>query len=187
MRSGERFHHVARFLHQVRQELCAYIRCRRTAPGGNSSGDFGASDTGSLGPRAARLSRSEPELAELIQIQIGAALSRFAGDTHCSGGPAVRNNCGSAVAIEVSSVSLPDRVLLDQDGAGAGRRVARAVAAFLLVYETGAKIARVARAQNHDCNTVCAVVFGLITLPSLARQSNEFPATHAPKNSPAGR
>jgi len=31
------------------------------------------------------------------------------------------------------------------------------------------------------------VVFGLITLPSLRRQSSEFPATHAPKNSPAGR
>jgi len=31
------------------------------APVVNSSGDFGASDTGSLGPRAARLSRSEPE------------------------------------------------------------------------------------------------------------------------------
>jgi len=43
------------------------------------------------------------------------------------------------VAIEISSVSLPDRGPLDQMGPSFADAVARAVVAFRLVYESGGK------------------------------------------------
>jgi hypothetical protein len=44
-----------------------------------------------------------------------------------------------AVAIEISSVSVPGRAPLDQMGPGLADGVARAVAAFRTIYESGGK------------------------------------------------
>ena len=79
------------------------------------------------------------KLAELIQIQMG---QRFRGSPETPGAVAVRQLrtiAAPAVAIEVSSVSLPDRTPLDQMAPLMADGVARAVAAFRTVYETGVK------------------------------------------------
>ncbi len=79
------------------------------------------------------------KLAELIQIQMA---QRFRGSPEIPAAAAVRQLrtiAAPAVAIEVSSVSLPDRALLDKMAPVLADGVARAVAAFRLVYETGAK------------------------------------------------
>ena len=79
------------------------------------------------------------KLAELIQIQMA---QRFRGSAEIPTAAAVRQLrtiAAPAVAIEVSSVSLPDRVLLDKMAPVLADGVARAVAAFRLVYEAGAK------------------------------------------------
>jgi N-acetylmuramoyl-L-alanine amidase len=79
------------------------------------------------------------KLAELIQIQMG---QRFRGSPETPAAVAVRQLrtvAAPAVAIEVSSVSLPDRTPLDQMAPLLADGVARAVAAFRTVYETGAR------------------------------------------------
>ena len=78
-------------------------------------------------------------LAELIQIQMA---QRFHGSSETPIEAPVRQlrTVGApAVAIEVSSVSLPDRTRLDQMGPGLADGVARAVAAFRTIYEMGGK------------------------------------------------
>jgi N-acetylmuramoyl-L-alanine amidase len=79
------------------------------------------------------------KLAELIQIQMA---QRFRGSAETPTVAAVRQLrtiAAPAVAIEVSSVSLPDRAPLDRMAPVLAEGVARAVAAFRLVYEAGAK------------------------------------------------
>jgi N-acetylmuramoyl-L-alanine amidase len=79
------------------------------------------------------------KLAELIQIQMG---QRFRGSPETPAAVAVRQLrtiAAPAVAIEVSSVSLPDRTPLDQMAPLLADGVARAVAAFRTVYETGVR------------------------------------------------
>ena len=79
------------------------------------------------------------KLAELIQIQLA---QRFGGSPEVPGVAAVRQLrtiAAPAVAVEVSSVSQPDRGPLDQMGPALADGVARAVAAFRLVYESGGK------------------------------------------------
>lgn len=78
-------------------------------------------------------------LAELIQIQMA---QRFRGSSETPFEAPVRQlrTVGApAVAIELSSVSLPDRARLDQMGPGLADGVARAVAAFRTIYESGGK------------------------------------------------
>jgi N-acetylmuramoyl-L-alanine amidase len=78
-------------------------------------------------------------LAELIQIQMA---QRFRGSSETPFEAPVRQlrTVGApAVAIEVSSVSLPDRTPLDQMGPGLADAVARAVAAFRTIYESGGR------------------------------------------------
>jgi N-acetylmuramoyl-L-alanine amidase len=82
---------------------------------------------------------SSRKLAELIQIQMA---QRFPGSPEAPMAAAVRQLrtvAAPAVAIEVSNVSLPDRAFLDQMAPVLADSVARAVAAFRLVYETGVK------------------------------------------------
>jgi len=82
---------------------------------------------------------SSRKLAELIQIQMA---QRFRGSPETPLTAAVRQLrtvAAPAVAIEVSSVSLPDRAPLDQMAPVLADGVARAVAAFRLVYEAGVK------------------------------------------------
>jgi N-acetylmuramoyl-L-alanine amidase len=78
-------------------------------------------------------------LAELIQIQMA---QRFRGSSETPFEAPVRQlrTVGApAVAIEVSSVSLTDRAPLDQMGPGLADGVARAVAAFRTIYESGGR------------------------------------------------
>jgi N-acetylmuramoyl-L-alanine amidase len=78
-------------------------------------------------------------LAELIQIQMA---QRFRGSSETPFEAPVRQlrTVGApAVAIEVSSVSVPGRAPLDQMGPGLADGVARAVAAFRTIYESGGK------------------------------------------------
>jgi N-acetylmuramoyl-L-alanine amidase len=78
-------------------------------------------------------------LAELIQIQMA---QRFRGSSETPFLAPVRQlrTVGApAVAIEVSSVSVPSRAPLDQMGPGLADGVARAVAAFRTIYESGGK------------------------------------------------
>jgi N-acetylmuramoyl-L-alanine amidase len=78
-------------------------------------------------------------LAELIQIQMA---QRFRGSPETPFEAPVRQlrTVGApAVAIEVSSVSVPDRSPLDQMGPGLADGVARAVAAFRTIYESGGR------------------------------------------------
>jgi N-acetylmuramoyl-L-alanine amidase len=79
------------------------------------------------------------KLAELIQIQMA---QRFRGSAETPATAAVRQLrtvAAPAVAIEISSVSLPNRATLDKMAPVLAEGVARAVAAFRLVYEAGAK------------------------------------------------
>ena len=78
-------------------------------------------------------------LAELIQIQMA---QRFRGSSDTPFEAPVRQlrTVGApAVAIEVSSVSVPGRAPLDQMGPSLADGVARAVAAFRTIYESGGK------------------------------------------------
>jgi N-acetylmuramoyl-L-alanine amidase len=78
-------------------------------------------------------------LAELIQIQMA---QRFHGSPETPLEAPVRQlrTVGApAVAIEVSSVSVPNRAPLDQMGPGLADGVARAVAAFRTIYESGGR------------------------------------------------
>lgn len=79
------------------------------------------------------------KLAELIQIQMA---QRFSGSPETPLTAPVRQLrtiAAPAVAVEVSSVSLPDRGPLDQMGPGLADGVARAVAAFRTIYQAGGK------------------------------------------------
>ena len=78
-------------------------------------------------------------LAELIQIQMA---QRFRGSSETPFEAPVRQlrTVGApAVAIEVSSVSVPSRAPLDQMGPGLADGVARAVVAFRTIYESGGR------------------------------------------------
>ncbi|HET6143386.1 MAG TPA: N-acetylmuramoyl-L-alanine amidase [Candidatus Acidoferrales bacterium] len=78
-------------------------------------------------------------LAELLQIQMA---QKFRGSSETPFEAAVRQlrTVGTpAVAIEVSSVSVPSRAPLDQMGPGLADGVARAVAAYKIIYESGGK------------------------------------------------
>jgi len=78
-------------------------------------------------------------LAELIQIQMA---QRFRGSSETPFEAPVRQLrtvAAPAVAIEISSVSAPDRTPLDQMGPGLADGIARAVAAFRMIYESGGK------------------------------------------------
>jgi N-acetylmuramoyl-L-alanine amidase len=78
-------------------------------------------------------------LAELIQIQMA---QRFRGSSETPFEAPVRQlrTVGApAVAIEISSVSVPNRASLDQMGPGLADGVARAVAAFRTIYESGGR------------------------------------------------
>jgi N-acetylmuramoyl-L-alanine amidase len=82
---------------------------------------------------------SSRKLAELIQIQMG---QRFRGSAETPAAATVRQLrtvAAPAVAIEVSSVSLPDRAPLDKMAPVLADGVARAVTAFRTVYEAGVK------------------------------------------------
>jgi len=79
------------------------------------------------------------KLAELIQIQMA---QRFRGSAETPTTAAVRQLrtvAAPAVAIEVSSVSVADRLQLDKMAPALADGVTRAVAAFRLVYDSGAK------------------------------------------------
>jgi len=78
-------------------------------------------------------------LAELIQIQMA---QRFHGSSEIPFEAPVRQlrTVGApAVAIEISSVSVPNRAMLDQMGPGLADGIARAVVAFRTIYEAGGK------------------------------------------------
>jgi N-acetylmuramoyl-L-alanine amidase len=104
--------------------------------------------TGATAPRAGLIPWNHAQqgfldlsrkLAELIQIQMA---QRFRGSPETPATVTVRQLrtvAAPAVAIEVSSVSLPGRAPLDQMAPVLADGVARAVAAFRLVYEAGAK------------------------------------------------
>ena len=82
---------------------------------------------------------SSRRLAELIQIQMA---QRFRGSPETPVVASVRQLrtvAAPAVAIEVSSVSLADRKQLDQMGPALADGVARAVAAYRIVYDSGVK------------------------------------------------
>jgi N-acetylmuramoyl-L-alanine amidase len=103
---------------------------------------------GAAAPRGALLSWDRAQfkfmdqsrrLAELIQIQMA---QRFHGSPETPFEAPVRQlrTVGApAVAIEVSSVSVPSRAPLDQMGPGLADGVARAVAAFRTIYESGGR------------------------------------------------
>jgi N-acetylmuramoyl-L-alanine amidase len=79
------------------------------------------------------------KLAELIQMQMA---QRFPGSPEIPLSAAVRQLrtvAAPAVAIEVSSISVPDRAPLDQMAPVLADGVARAVAVFRQVYEAGVK------------------------------------------------
>jgi N-acetylmuramoyl-L-alanine amidase len=78
-------------------------------------------------------------LSELIQIQMA---QRFHGSSETPFEAPVRQLrtiAAPAVAIEVSSVSVQDKGALDQMGPGLADGVARAVAAFRTIYESGGR------------------------------------------------
>jgi N-acetylmuramoyl-L-alanine amidase len=82
---------------------------------------------------------SSRRLAEFIQIQMA---QRFRGSPEIPLTAAVRQLrtvAAPAVAIEISSVSLPERKPLDQMGPALADGVARAVAAFRTIYDSGGK------------------------------------------------
>jgi N-acetylmuramoyl-L-alanine amidase len=82
---------------------------------------------------------SSRQLAQLVQAQMA---QRFPGSPETAETAAVRQLrtvAAPAVAIEVSSVSLPDRSPLDQMGLGLAQGVASAVAAFRPIYAAGSK------------------------------------------------
>jgi len=105
-------------------------------------------DSGGASPRTGLISWDHAQtnftdqsrkLAELIQIQLA---QRFHGSRETPLTAPVRQLrtiAAPAVAIEVSSVSLPDRAPLDQMGPGLADGVARAVAAFRTIYESGGR------------------------------------------------
>ena len=78
-------------------------------------------------------------LAELIQIQMA---QNFRGSSEVPVTAAVRQLrtiAAPAVAVEVSSVSVQDRGPLDKMGPALADGIARAVAAFRIIYESGGK------------------------------------------------
>jgi N-acetylmuramoyl-L-alanine amidase len=78
-------------------------------------------------------------LAELIQIQMAQRFHDSSETPFTAAVRQLRTIAAPAVAVEVSSVSLQDRAPLDQMGPGLADGVARAVAAFRVVYEQGGK------------------------------------------------
>lgn len=78
-------------------------------------------------------------LAELIQIQMA---QKFRGTAETPFEAPVRQlrTIGApAVAVEISSVSVPNRAPFDQMGPGLADGVARAVVAYKLIYESGGR------------------------------------------------
>ena len=77
------------------------------------------------------------KLAELLQIQMAQRFHSSPETPLTARVRQLRTIAIPAVAIEISSVSLPDRGPLDQMSPAFADAVARAVAAFRLVYESG--------------------------------------------------
>jgi N-acetylmuramoyl-L-alanine amidase len=79
------------------------------------------------------------KLAELIQIQMAQRFNTSPEIPLTAAVRQLRTVAAPAVAIEVSSVSLPDRGPLDQMGPSLADGVARAVVAFRTIYESGGR------------------------------------------------
>jgi N-acetylmuramoyl-L-alanine amidase len=79
------------------------------------------------------------KLAELIQIQMAQRFHDSSETPLTAAVRQLRTIAAPAVAVEISSVSLQDRAPLDQMGPGLADGVARAVAAFRVVYEQRGK------------------------------------------------
>ena len=78
-------------------------------------------------------------LAELVQVQLA---QKFRGSPEVPATAPVRQLrtiAAPAIAIEVSSVAVPNRGQLEQMAPALAEAVARSVAAFRSVYEAGAK------------------------------------------------
>ncbi len=79
------------------------------------------------------------QLAELVQIQLA---QKFRGSPEVPATAAVRQLrtvAAPAIAIEISSVSVPNRNPLEQMAPALAEAIARSVADFQTVYEVGAK------------------------------------------------
>jgi N-acetylmuramoyl-L-alanine amidase len=77
------------------------------------------------------------KLAELIQIQLGQKLRGSAEVPQAVAVRQLRSVTSPAVAVELSSVAVAERKLLDQATPALAEAVARAVAAFKTAYEAG--------------------------------------------------
>jgi N-acetylmuramoyl-L-alanine amidase len=78
-------------------------------------------------------------LAELIQVQLA---QKFRGSSELPTTAAVRQLrtiAAPAIAIEISSVSVPDRSRLEQMGPPLAEAISRSVAAFRPLYDAGVK------------------------------------------------
>lgn len=78
-------------------------------------------------------------LAELIQIQMAQRFRSSSETPFEAPVRQLRTVAAPAVAIEISSVSVSNRAQLDQMGPGLADGVARAVAAFRTIYESGGR------------------------------------------------
>ncbi len=82
---------------------------------------------------------SSRQLAELLQVQMAQHLHGSPETPLTAPVRQLRTIAAPAVAIEISSVSLPDRSQLDQMAPALADAVARAVVAFRTVYDSGGK------------------------------------------------
>ena len=78
------------------------------------------------------------KLAELIQIQLGQKLRGSAEVPQAVAVRQLRSVTAPAVAVELSSVAVAERKLLDQAAPALAEAVARAVASYKAAYEAGA-------------------------------------------------
>ena len=106
-----------------------------------ASGDAAASRSGlvSWDHAQAGYLNSSLQLAELLQIQMSQHFRGSADAPFTAPVRQLRTIAAPAVAIEISSVSLPDRSQLDQMAPALADAVARAVSAFRTVYDAGGK------------------------------------------------
>jgi len=106
-----------------------------------ASGDAAASRSGLVSWDRAQAGylNSSLQLAELLQIQMSQHFRGSADAPFTAPVRQLRTIAAPAVAIEISSVSLPDRSQLDQMAPALADAVARAVSAFRTVYDAGGK------------------------------------------------
>ncbi len=78
------------------------------------------------------------KLAELIQVQLGQKLRGSREVPQAAAVRQLRSVTAPAVAVELASVAVADRKPLDQAAPALAEAVARAVAAFKVMYEAGA-------------------------------------------------